>query len=111
MAQDSQGQQLGGKFSNLVSRFPRPHLQAFYVYALGAAIFLELAGGVLFVLGSRLGAFLLVRCFFSAVYCSAGVVCQHAAPLVPMGCALVLATRDVGQHLLRYRHRVLRYTP
>lgn len=45
------------------------------MYALGATIFLELAGGVLFVLGSRLGAFLLVRSFFSAVYCSACVVC------------------------------------
>jgi uncharacterized membrane protein YphA (DoxX/SURF4 family) len=34
--------------------------KSFYVYALGAAIFLELAGGVLFVLGSRLGAWLLI---------------------------------------------------
>lgn len=36
-------------------------MQAWYVYALGVAIFLELAGGVLFVLGSNLGAWLLVR--------------------------------------------------
>jgi hypothetical protein len=36
-------------------------VQAFYVYALGASIFAELAGGVLFVLGSGLGAYLLVR--------------------------------------------------
>lgn len=34
--------------------------KAWYVYALGVAIFLELAGGVLFVLGSNLGAWLLM---------------------------------------------------
>lgn len=40
--------------------------KAFYVYALGASIFAELAGGVLFVLGSGLGAYLLIT-FLSVV--------------------------------------------
>lgn len=38
-----------------------PTLQELYVYLLGISIFLELSGGVLFVLGSKLGASLLVR--------------------------------------------------